>query len=84
MADESSGCYLFWDFANHILHHNDPVSLKTFVVLSWLGYRTNKGISPHLRYFPTVETVVVEICEHRCGVVWAMLQFINLDTVRTR
>jgi len=51
MAGESSGCYFFWDFANHILHHNDPVALKTFVVLSWLGYRTNKHISPHLRYF---------------------------------
>jgi len=69
VAGESSGCYLFRDFANHILHHNDPMTLKTFVVLSWLGYRTNKGISPHLRYFPTVETVVVEICELGYGLV---------------
>jgi len=83
-AGESSGCDLFRDFANHILHHNDPVAFKTFVVLSWLGCRTNKGISPHLLYFPTVETVVVEICELGYDVVWEMLAVINLDTVRTQ
>ena len=57
---------------------------NTFVVLSWLGYRTNKGISPHPRYFPTVETVVVEICELGYGVAWEMPVVIHPDKIRTR
>ena len=82
------GGWIFWlrsfrDFASQLPHHSDPVAFKTFVVLSCLGIRPTKA-SVHTRYFPTVETVVVEICELGYGVVWVMLVVINLDTVRTR
>ena len=83
-AGESSGCYLF-----RVL----PITFCTTMILwplrhlwslAGLGTGPIKASVYTSSTFPTVETVVVEICQLGYGVVWEMLVVINLDSVRTR